>query len=136
MSGYSRTDRRCSDTSPKITSIMLRTVAKTGRRTDSSEMRMLSARAAVRLFDRAAVADVLRAVDDDALVLVHAVDDLDVARLALAGLHLAALDGVVAHDEHVCLAALGDESLLGHEQRGRDFALQRNRHEHALAQQA
>ena len=40
MSGYSRTDKRWSDTRPKITSIMLKTVAKTGRRTDSSEIRI------------------------------------------------------------------------------------------------
>ena len=46
MSGYSRTDRRWSDTRPKITSSRLMTVAKTGRRTESSEIRMPSARAA------------------------------------------------------------------------------------------
>ena len=40
MSGYSRTDSRCSDTMPKMTSSMLKTVAKTGRRTESSEIRM------------------------------------------------------------------------------------------------
>ena len=40
MSGYSRTDSRCSDTKPKITSSMLSTVAKTGRRTESSAIRM------------------------------------------------------------------------------------------------
>src|SRR5690349_7597561 len=117
MSGYSRTASRCKDTSPKITSSMLMTVAKTGRRTDSSEMRMPkrgSARAAARLLNLRAFAHVLRTFDYHAIVLGDAFDDLDVAGPALAGLHLVPLDHVVAHDEEVGPAPLGYERLLGH----------------------
>src|SRR6185295_16246809 len=38
MSGYSRTDSRCSDTRPKMISNRLITVAKTGRLTDNSDI--------------------------------------------------------------------------------------------------
>ena len=101
MSGYSRTDRRCSDTRPKMISSRLITVAKTGRRTDSSEMRMRQlGRRPARLLASAAVADVLRAVDDDALV--SAVRRRSRPRRAGAcRCHFATLDDVVRDDEHV-----------------------------------
>ena len=55
------------------------------------------------------VADVLRAVDDDALVLVHAVDDLDVTGLAFARAHFAAFhDAVFANQDSMGIKPLSD----------------------------
>src|SRR5690606_3784132 len=110
MSGYSRTASRWSDVSPKMTSSRLMTVAKTGRRTETSAIRIASGRVAADFFDRRAVPHVLRAFDDHALPFREARDDLDVARPALADANLAPLDDAIVDDEHVGPALLGPEN--------------------------
>src|SRR5690606_35724296 len=64
----------------------------------------------------AAVAHVLRAFDDDVLVLSQPLHDLDLAGPPLARAHLAPLDDVVADDEDECLALLRHDCGLGYEQ--------------------
>src|SRR5690606_10001932 len=145
MSGYSRTERRCSDINPKITSSRLITVTKTGRRTEASESSIRSApvrpvtrrlgRVVARHLDAVAVAQVLRALDDDPIALVEPGDDLDLAGAPLADAHLAAVSAIVRDDEHVRASALGDDRLFRHDERRHDVALEPDRHEHACAQQ-
>src|SRR5690606_33559088 len=138
MSGYSRIGRRSSETKPKISSSKLTTVAKTGRRTEISERRMSGPRwllVQLRL-NAAAVADLLRALNHHLLVLAQTGDDLDLARPALAGAHLAPFDDAIAHDEHERFSLLGHDRRFGHEQRGLRLAVQGHRHEHAWSEQA
>ncbi len=81
MSGYSRTEMRCRQTIPKMISIRLMTVAKTGRRIETSAIRMAAlpsgrlrqgrrgdrgASVGAHFEDLAAIAHFLRAFDDDA----------------------------------------------------------------------
>src|SRR5512144_2134239 len=95
MSGYSRTEMRCRQTIPKMISIRLMTVAKTGRRIETSAIRMAASgrggrgrgghcRAAVGAhFEHlAAIAHLLRAFDDDALAAFEAFRHLHRAGLA------------------------------------------------------
>src|SRR5690606_35397768 len=138
MSGYSRTDSRCSDISPKITSSRLMTVAKTGRRTETSK-RSIRARLLRGIVTRdvhlVPVAEVLRAFDDDALPFRQRVGHLDLARTPLADTHLAALGALVRHDEDVRAALLGDDRLLRDDERRHVVAFDANGHEHAGSQQ-
>src|SRR5262245_27650900 len=123
MSGYSRTDRRSRATKPKMINSRLMTVAKTGRRIETSEMRMRvrasgagggDGRAGrVDFQHRNAVANLLRAFDDDALAAVETGRDLYFTRPTPADRHFALGDDVVFDDEHERLALLGNERGFG-----------------------
>src|SRR5690349_16530266 len=119
MSGYSRTARRCSDTRPKMISSKLMTVAKTGRRTDSSDSFMtsgllfrLSARLLSLLAHRPPITQVLRSLDDHPLLFLQAIDDLDHARTTFAQLHRATRGLAVVDHEHESVALLRHDRVF------------------------
>ncbi len=77
MSGYSRSASWSSASTPTITSTRLMTAAKTGRRTEVSEMIIGPDLAAGQRRDRHAGADLLGTLCDYGVTLFEAVHDLD-----------------------------------------------------------
>src|SRR6185369_9144069 len=88
MFGYSRTVRRLNETTPIRITTRLSTVAKTGRRMQSSERPTGSDLLGRRRADRGAVAQLHDAVGNDHRVALQTLDDLDLAAATLPDLHL------------------------------------------------
>src|SRR5262245_15926801 len=97
MFGYSRTVSRLNETTPIRMTTRLRTVAKTGRRMQSSDRPIGSGLLGRCRLDGGPVAQLHDAVGDDHRVALQAFDDLDLAAAALADLHLGQ-DGLALDD--------------------------------------
>src|SRR5688572_19669889 len=147
-SGNSRRERRVTAPIPRMSSSSDITVAKTGRRTERSEiiMRRISvaqrrgrgARLVRTLFERrlavggrqrpildafdgayrGAVAHLLRAFDDHLFARFHAGEDLDGAGLAAADAHFATLHLAVGDHVHELLLRFGRQRFLWDDERG------------------